>query len=278
MTQIWDFAVATDLLPGVTSMVGYRGGEVPETVHRGLPSARLTFIVSLDDGVEAAVDADALPAARPNPLVLAGLHLRSSRVRQRRGQSGVQLSVHPLAARGLFGAPAAELDVTHFAGAEVLGRPGLRLADRLSGTTGWQQAFDLVTTHLRQHRRPGPVRPELAHAWRLLERSGGRIGVARLAATVGLTERHLGTLFTREVGRSPKQVALLLRFQRASTTLADQAREGRVDLAGLAARCGYSDQSHLTRDFTRFAGLPPTGWLAEELRNIQDGGHRPDPG
>jgi hypothetical protein len=35
-------------------MVGYRALEVSETVHRGMPSSMLTFIVSLDDGVEAA--------------------------------------------------------------------------------------------------------------------------------------------------------------------------------------------------------------------------------
>ena len=44
-------------------------------------------------------------------------------------------------------------------------------------------------------------------------------------------------------------------------------------MAGLAARAGYSDQSHLTREFVRFAGLPPTAWVAAELANIQDGGH-----
>lgn len=69
----------------------------------------LTFIVSLDDGVEAADTATALPAARPTPLILGGLHLRASHVRQRRGQAGVQLAVHPLASRALFGLPSAEL-------------------------------------------------------------------------------------------------------------------------------------------------------------------------
>lgn len=95
--------------PGVTSMVGYRTLDVPETVHRGMPSAMLTFIVSLDDGVEAGDSADALAVARPNPLLLSGLHVQASHVRQRRGQAGVQLAVHPLASRALFGVPSAEL-------------------------------------------------------------------------------------------------------------------------------------------------------------------------
>ncbi|MVA75383.1 helix-turn-helix domain-containing protein [Auraticoccus sp. F435] len=253
-------------------MVGYRSGAAPEPLHRGLPSPRLTLVVARDDGVEAAADAAALPSARPNRLVLGGLHLTASWVRQRPGQSGVQLAVHPLAARSLLGVPAAELDVTAFAGAPVLGRAGERLADQLGETEGWPEAFALLTRHLRRHRRPVAVRPELRHAWYLLERSGGLIQVGDLAAAVGLTSRHLGTLFAREVGRSPKQVGQLVRFARASTALAAQARRGHVDLAVLAAACGYCDQSHLTREFTRFAGSPPTRWLAAEFRNIQDGG------
>jgi hypothetical protein len=104
----WEFIVAPPRsAPGVTSMVGYRALEVPAAVHRGMPSSMLTFIVSLDEGVEAADTLDGLPAARPKPLILAGLHVRASYVLQRRSQAGVQLAVHTLASRSgrLSGGP-----------------------------------------------------------------------------------------------------------------------------------------------------------------------------
>ena len=75
-----------------------------------------------DDGVEAAESAEALAAARPNPLLLGGLHVRAAHIRQRRGQAGVQIGVHPLAARALFGVPSAELDAVQLDAAAVLGR------------------------------------------------------------------------------------------------------------------------------------------------------------
>jgi AraC-like DNA-binding protein len=67
---------------------------------------------------------------------------------------------------------------------------------------------------------------------------------------------------------------MLMRFQHATARIAESARRpGRVDLAAVAADTGYCDQAHLTREFVRFAGVPPRAWLAEEFRNIQDGGH-----
>jgi AraC-like DNA-binding protein len=273
----WEFVVAPPRsAPGVTSMVGYRGLDVPEFVHRGLPSSRLTLIVSLDEGVEAANTVCALSAARPNPVILGGLHLQASHVRQRHGQAGVQLAVHPLASRALFGVPSAELSVTDFDGAAILGRRGIELHDRIADARGWREAFGLVRGYLidaRQRREDAAVRPEVAYAWHLLERTQGRIPVGALADRVGVSARHLTTLFRREVGRSPKTVAMLMRFQHATARISESVRRGRVDLAAVAADTGYCDQAHLNREFVQFAGVPPRGWLAEEFRNIQDGGH-----
>jgi AraC-like DNA-binding protein len=250
-------------------MVGYRALEVPDAIHRGLPSAQLTFIVSADEGVD-------LPT-RPVPVVLGGLHLRASHVRLRSGHAGVQLAVHPLASRALFGVPAAELSVTDFDAVTTLGRRVVDLRDRLAETPAWNDRFSVVAGHLiaaRERRRDPSVRPELAHAWHQLERSRGRLPISRLADRVGLSARHLTTLFRHEVGHSPKAVARLMRFQHAVTLIADAVRRhGRPDLAGAAAAAGLFDQAHLTREFVSFAGVPPRAWLAEEFRNIQDGGH-----
>ena len=242
-----------------------------------MPSSTLTFIVSLDDGVEAAETAEALPAARPNPLLLGGLHVQAAHVRQRRGQTGVQLAVHPLAARALFGVPSAELNAAQLDATAVLGRSGIRLRDRVSEAQQWGDAFGWIAgVSVAGMAAPGRtgVRPEVAHAWQLLALSGGRASVGAVADRVGVTGRHLTTLFHREVGRSPKTVAMLMRFERATAQIADSVRRSAtVDLAAVAAGTGYSDQAHLTREFARFAGAPPRRWIAEEFRNIQAGGH-----
>lgn len=274
----WTFVAApAGTAPGVVSMVGYRALASPPEIHRGLPSPTLTFIVSLDEGLRAANSRDALGVGQPVPVLLSGLQDSVAHVRQQRGQAGVQLAVHPLAARALFGAPSAELNIPDFDGSALLGRRAAELHERVAATPAWDQSFATIATFLREgldRRGGGSVRPEVRHAWHLLGRTWGRMPANAVADRVGLTPRHLTTLFQREVGRSPKAVALLMRFHRARSLLADAARRGPLELSTTAVDAGYSDQAHLTREFTRFAGTPPRRWLAEEFRNIQDGGHR----
>ena len=65
--------------------------------------------------------------------------------------------------------------------------------------------------------------------------------------------------FADHVGIGPKAVIRRYRLYEA----AEQARGGgRVDWAGVAASLGYSDQAHLTRDFTASFGMPPGRYVA----------------
>ena len=155
-----------------------------------------------------------------------------------------------------------------------------RTQERLTECRDWSDAFALLGGHLTRSLARHPrveVRSELRHAWSLLEASGGQRPIAEVAACVGLTPRHLGTLFRREVGQSPKTIAQLIRFQcsvaliKKTSLVSDRSRRpGRV-----AARAGYADQSHLTHDFVERIGVPPTRWITEEFRNLQDHGALP---
>jgi len=271
-----------DLLPGVlASTVGYAVAEPAERLHRGVPSPWLTFILSLDEPIAWSQEANALgtPAERREAVLVSGLHPNATYIRMPRVQAGIQMAVHPLAARRLFGASAAELAGPDAAGVDVLGADAEALRQRLVETPTWPGRFALLGAYLRDRVGRAPasavVRPELAEAWRWLQRSGGARRLDGLAAHVALSPRHLTTLFQRELGLSPKRAARLVRFDRASRRLARVVRLDRpLDLGGLAADCGYYDQSHLDREFREHLGTSPTAWLEEEHRNVQAGGHR----
>ncbi|WP_222844400.1 helix-turn-helix domain-containing protein [Saccharomonospora sp. CUA-673] len=162
----------------------------------------------------------------------------------------------------------------------MLGPDVESLRERLSELGDWGQRFAVVDDYLRGRlarapRRQGP-RPEVAEAWRWIARHRGTGSIAGLARHVQLSERQLSSVFTAEFGLSPKAVARLMRFEHARQRITRAVRAGdALDLAGTAYACGYADHSHLVRDFRQYVGTSPTGWLAEERRNIQAGAAQP---
>ncbi|MGW7083272.1 helix-turn-helix domain-containing protein [Streptomyces sp. NPDC054871] len=277
-----EFVRAAPRLDGmVVSAVGYRTeGERPG-LHRGLPSPYLTLIFSLDGPVVSGItpeQAGGRDATRTD-IVLGGLHQSPAYVVRPEHEAGIQLAVHPLAARALFGLPAAELAgelVTP--GAEVMGRRAADVRELLCEQGTWEERFASLSAYLRQRAADdasgGSVRPEVAEAWAWLARHRG-VGTLRgLSRHVALSERRLTTLFRAETGLSPKQAGRLMRFQRARNAVVRPVATGSApDLARIAADCGYYDHSHLVRDFQQYTGVSPSGWLAEECRNIQAGSH-----
>jgi AraC-like DNA-binding protein len=270
------------LLPGaVASAVAYEARGLPAGEHRGLPSPWITFIVSVAGPVRVSgtvTDADRFDPARATAydVMVAGLHPVAARVEQPSEQSGVQLAVHPLAARALLGCRAAELLGPGDHGHEVLGRAAVELHERVAARPDAEGRLDVVQDWLRDRAAEAGrvrVRPELVGAWRLVEETAGRCRVDELAREVALSPRQLRTLMVAEIGLSPKQLCRHFRFDGAIARLAD----GPAGLAEVAAETGYADQAHLAREFRQMAGCSPSLWLAEERANIQDGGHRNRP-
>ncbi len=257
-----EFVTVRHRVPRLAALSGWvQAGTAPQ-VHRGLPSPWLTVIVTLDDPLVVAAHPDpAQPAGRYDALV-GGLHTRPALIAHDGRQSGVQLSVHPLTAGGLLGVPAGELADRDEHAADVLGPWVDRLQDRLRGAAGWPGRFAVVADELaaRPHRA---VAAELVCAWYLLTRTA--TPVAEVAADVGWSTRRLHARCRAETGLAPQELRRVARFDRARRALAAGAPPSVV-----AAVHGYTDQSHLTRDFVRFSGLPPRRWLAAERRSVQD--------
>ncbi len=111
-----------------------------------------------------------------------------------------------------------------------------------------------------------PLVPARRQAWEdtaaLVERIAADpafLTVDDVARDAGATTRQLQRRFADHVGIGPKAVIRRYRLYEA----AERARGGgRVDWAAVAASLGYSDQAHLTRDFTEHFGLPPGRYVA----------------
>ena len=118
-------------------------------------------------------------------------------------------------------------------------------------------------------REPDPAVETAAALWAA---GGGAAPTAELARRAGLSERQLHRRFLPAVGYGPKLLQRILRFQ----AFLSASRDPRASLAHLAARVGYADQAHLTRETRALAALTPARLRAArtEVRIVQDAGAR----
>ncbi|SHF93453.1 Helix-turn-helix domain-containing protein [Microbulbifer donghaiensis] len=107
------------------------------------------------------------------------------------------------------------------------------------------------------------------------ERSTGRVerALAQLAPTdtvesmaeaAGTSVRTLERQFRLEVGMTPSQV---LQYRRMKLARA-QLSLSNTHLAKVALICGFYDQAHFTRTFTRFVGETPSTYRSRKLSDI----------
>jgi len=97
----------------------------------------------------------------------------------------------------------------------------------------------------------------------------GEVPLSQLARECGLSTSHFSRAFKDTVGIPPHQWLLHRRIEAAMRLL----RNRQFSLPEVALACGFSDQSHFTRVFTRLSGTSPGVWrrLHQEYPRILEG-------
>ena len=85
------------------------------------------------------------------------------------------------------------------------------------------------------------------------EHHGRDLSLDELAGEAAMSTFHFAREFKRATGTTPHQHLIRLRVERAKALLA----EGRLPLAEIGLRTGFSHQSHFTRLFRRLTGTTP---------------------
>jgi AraC-like DNA-binding protein len=228
----------------------------------------MTFIVAIGPEIDVVVQSD--PKQRPESYrcVLSGLQASPALISHHGEQEGVAIELTPLGSRTLFGVPARELWDRSYEFAEVVGRPGSELWERLQEPQSWDQRFAVCDKVLSQLQTELDVAPELRRGWTDLVSSGGRVSIEELASQAGYSRQHLTRRFRDEFGLTPKVAGRVMRFERARRMI--QSVPSFVTMAQVAASTGYYDQAHMNRDFTELAGCSPSKLLAEEFPFFQE--------
>jgi transcriptional regulator GlxA family with amidase domain len=122
--------------------------------------------------------------------------------------------------------------------------------------------------------------PKVKRAILLMEQHVGRtLPLEELACKLDLSPRQLERLFKAETGKSPQTFAKHVRLRTAAWLLTSSDRT----VADIASSCGFSDASHLGREFRKQFGVPPVtyrerqaGLSKQEEFALIDGESLPD--
>lgn len=201
------------------------------------------------------------PALRPgdptrSSAFFAGLQVQAQCVSHSGINDCIEIRVPPLAAYALLGGAIAEANGEPVSLMDLVPEPIGVLLDQLRTTSTWEHRFAVVDRFLARRFAESKQRipAELTWAWDTLEQSHGQVPIRALARAIGWSERHLISQFRVYFGVRPKATARRLRFSYAFDMLSTYPGG---DLSTFAAQAGFSDQSHMTREFQTFSGVSP---------------------
>lgn len=184
---------------------------------------------------------------------IAGQKLKTVRLAAT-GETGVLLaSLYPWGASAFFDLPICGLndafvDLKALVGAQRV----TELEERIRDASSPHERVRLFQRWLLA--RLDTQRPDSLVQWAVcqINAAAGRFSVGNMARELGLSRRQLIRRFKRSVGLSPKQLAGVIRFQKVTYYI----RQG-LHWSDVIFACGFVDQPHLIKDFTRYAGCSP---------------------
>lgn len=86
-----------------------------------------------------------------------------------------------------------------------------------------------------------------------------QLNIAQLSDIACLSDKQFGRIFSDSVGTTPKEFMRIIRMQRALFLLQQDAA---LSFARVAYECGFTDQSHMIKEFKLFSGYTPTEYLS----------------
>lgn len=101
--------------------------------------------------------------------------------------------------------------------------------------------------------------PRLAEVIHHINKSS-QTNIKTLSDIACLSEKQFSRVFTENIGATPKDFMRIVRVQRALSVL--QHNPG-IGFAQLAYECGYTDQSHMIKEFKLFSGYTPKEYIAQ---------------
>ena len=118
-------------------------------------------------------------------------------------------------------------------------------------------AITLVKQYFLDARSQVAANSMLYKAGVAMRQANGGMPVSEIAGAANATVRTLERNFKQSSGHTVKDVSNLIRFEQVRNQLWHSPN---TSLVGLAHELGYTDQSHLSREFKRYSGTTPAAF------------------
>lgn len=249
---------SADLQPYIRELQGYVEQSRAPVLRREFGGTQVAVILELEPRLRVYDSRDERRFQSFSCGFAAGLDERPALTEHAGSQTGVQMNLHPLGARRVFGLPLSELR-GHTVPFNELVPNERHLTEELAELPSWEARFERVERFVRERLRDAPeVDPIVRWSLDRLGAVSGQLSLEQLVRELGYSHKHVIARFHDQVGVPPKLWTRLLRFERLRAEL----RRGTPRTwAELAVTCGYYDQAHLARDVKRFTGAPPSALI-----------------
>lgn len=247
----------TPPLAGVVELMFHLAGYTPaHRIERLIPDGRIALIIELDGKPRHIYDRE---TGEPTQVFcdawISGIHRQYLSFGEVTNTELIAVLFPPGTAYALMHRPLSTLNDRVLSAVDVFGPEVLALRTCVRDTAGSAEKLRYVETWLIERYDPARESDALVAAAVAAIAADPTVTTVRdLVARIGVSRKHLATLFSRHVGPSPKMLQRILRFAAAVQRI-QQAQT--VDWAALSTDCGYFDQSHFIRDFRAFSGYKP---------------------
>lgn len=133
------------------------------------------------------------------------------------------------------------------------------LREQIAENKRSRRKFEIVEKYLiRTYFDRMIVNPCVDYAVGRIVSDPGSVSIAELTGKVGYSQKHFISMFTRQIGITPKSYLKLMRFQK---TIGMIETDPEPDWTRIALDAGFYDQAHFIHDFKIFSGFTPVDYL-----------------
>jgi AraC-like DNA-binding protein len=229
-----------------------------------MPNGSIEIAFFLDgsrvDGFYMGSDADSERGSRNSFSLLFGAQTRPQVVMARETDV-VLVMMSPIAAKLLFGIPASEVHNRTIEPNMIQGDLAM-IEDELNTLPSFRERAQFLEGYLlRRLRAQSEIPPFVSftrHGYHALRDADPFWMSKTLIDKSGYSSVHMNRLAKIWLGTTLNRYEALFRFRNAL----DRMQAPDVNLAQVAAECGYHDQAHFTHSFKEYSGLTPSAYRA----------------